>query len=285
MAKKQLKGKSPATKVKTSKSGAVKKAAALSISAPKKPAKAGSKKAAPKAKITTARAKKTAIKTPAKKAAVVKKTAKLVKRAAVKKTVPVKKSAKAEKKAKSAATKPVRKTRATVPATKSAAMAKKTTVRHLSVHRPAKVTKPVAVIAETQIPPPKPKPAYSPQILQELRESLLQERARLIGELRSLESRTFTDGSEEETSAQQPGFSMQLADSAAENIETEIALGIRSIEADTLNQINDALRAMERGDYGICQGSGEPIELERLRIKPWAKYSVKFLRQMEARKA
>ena len=108
--------------------------------------------------------------------------------------------------------------------------------------------------------------------------ALLEERARLIKEIRSLESRTFA---EDEEDTQKPGFSMQLADSASENIEMEISLNIHSMEAKTLMEIEDALRAMERGDYGFCKGSGEPIELDRLRVKPWARYSVKYLRDME----
>jgi RNA polymerase-binding transcription factor DksA len=136
-------------------------------------------------------------------------------------------------------------------------------------------------------PPPPPairhKPAYPAKILKELRESLLAERRRVISELRNLENRTFSNGADEPVT-NQPGFSLQMADSAAENTEIEIALGIRSIEADTLAQIDEALRSMDRGDYGYCQGCGEPIELERLRIKPWAQYSVKYLRQQETRR-
>ncbi|MCX7718931.1 MAG: TraR/DksA C4-type zinc finger protein [Candidatus Sumerlaeaceae bacterium] len=40
---------------------------------------------------------------------------------------------------------------------------------------------------------------------------------------------------------------------------------------------------MDRGEYGICKGSGEPIELERLRVKPWARYSVKYMTMLEQR--
>ena len=151
----------------------------------------------------------------------------------------------------------------------------------------ASKTAPVAV-APVHAPAPsapaaRRKLAYPAKVLKELREALLAERRRVINELRNLENRTFNNGNDEPVT-NQPGFSLQMADSAAENTEIEIALGIRSIEADTLGQIDEALRSMERGDYGYCQGSGEPIELERLRIKPWAQYSVKYLRQQESKR-
>jgi DnaK suppressor protein len=116
--------------------------------------------------------------------------------------------------------------------------------------------------------------------MNELRKALLEERARLISEIRSLEDRALAD---EENDSQKPGFSLQLADSATENIDRDISLEIRSIEAKTLEEVEEALRAMESGDYGICKATGEPIELERLRVKPWARFSMKYLNKVEQR--
>ena len=42
---------------------------------------------------------------------------------------------------------------------------------------------------------------------------------------------------------------------------------------------------MDRGEYGYCKGTGHAIELERLRIKPWARFSVAYLRSKETKKS
>jgi len=43
--------------------------------------------------------------------------------------------------------------------------------------------------------------------------------------------------------------------------------------SETLYEISEALRRIERGTYGICEITGEPIEAERLSAIPWARYS------------
>ena len=55
---------------------------------------------------------------------------------------------------------------------------------------------------------------------------------------------------------------------------------IRNLEK-TLNDIEDALVAIEEGYYGICQKTGKPIEPARLKAIPWAKYSIEVQEEMD----
>jgi len=41
-----------------------------------------------------------------------------------------------------------------------------------------------------------------------------------------------------------------------------------------LEEINEALKRIEKGTYGICEICDEPIQIERLKIKPYAKYCI-----------
>ncbi len=41
-----------------------------------------------------------------------------------------------------------------------------------------------------------------------------------------------------------------------------------------LEEINRALKKIEEGTYGICEMCDEPIQEERLKIKPYAKYCI-----------
>ena len=47
-----------------------------------------------------------------------------------------------------------------------------------------------------------------------------------------------------------------------------------------LLDIDEALERIEDGIYGVCEATGEPITRERLRAKPWARYSLEHERQI-----
>lgn len=48
-----------------------------------------------------------------------------------------------------------------------------------------------------------------------------------------------------------------------------------------LKDIENALKSMEKGEYGICTRCGKPIEAERLEIKPDATLCVECQREVE----
>ncbi len=135
-------------------------------------------------------------------------------------------------------------------------------------------------------PQPQSKPGrkLKPEDLVKLKQMLLHERERIVEEMRTLDDRSLTPSSDSDDS-QQPGFSLQLADSATDNIQVETDLAIRNIEAEQLIQIDDALRSIETGDYGTCNRCQQNIDFERLKAKPNARYCVACLRLLEAGKA
>ena len=71
-----------------------------------------------------------------------------------------------------------------------------------------------------------------------------------------------------------------LEDWADFTIEEEKLTGLALQELEILRAIDNALRRIEEGTYGICEVCGGPIEKERLELLPWttlcAKCSKKF---------
>ncbi len=49
-----------------------------------------------------------------------------------------------------------------------------------------------------------------------------------------------------------------------------------------LSNIDAALRAIEKGQYGICERCGNPIETERLEVKPDATLCLNCQREVDA---
>ena len=67
---------------------------------------------------------------------------------------------------------------------------------------------------------------------------------------------------------------------------SEQALHLRLLDKDLklLREIDLALARFEDGTYGICEGTGEPIEMKRLELRPWTRYSLEYKEEMERRK-
>ncbi len=73
--------------------------------------------------------------------------------------------------------------------------------------------------------------------------------------------------------------SMDMADSATDEFDHDLALGILSHEQDALFELDAAMRRILEGCYGICEETGKVIPAARLRAVPWTRYS----RQVEER--
>jgi DnaK suppressor protein len=67
------------------------------------------------------------------------------------------------------------------------------------------------------------------------------------------------------------------------SIESEIDFSQR---CDVLiSQVEKALARMETGEFGYCELTGEPIDLRRLEVQPWATLSIKALEKLEKKPA
>ncbi|MBC7259650.1 MAG: TraR/DksA C4-type zinc finger protein [Chloroflexi bacterium] len=60
----------------------------------------------------------------------------------------------------------------------------------------------------------------------------------------------------------------------------KIASLIRSLE-NKLSEIDRALRMTERGDYGLCERCGQPIDPARLKVMPTATLCLKCKQELE----
>ncbi|MHC4115891.1 MAG: TraR/DksA family transcriptional regulator [Planctomycetota bacterium] len=98
---------------------------------------------------------------------------------------------------------------------------------------------------------------------------LLSKRNEIVGNVTEMESEALH---KERTDLSNVPFHM--ADAASDNYEIENALGLMESERKILVEIDDALRRVEDGNYGICEGAGEFIPKKRLHAIPWARYCI-----------
>ena len=52
-------------------------------------------------------------------------------------------------------------------------------------------------------------------------------------------------------------------------------------EQKLIKQIDRALGKFESGEFGLCEGTGEPISRKRLEVRPWTRYSIEYKEQLE----
>lgn len=108
------------------------------------------------------------------------------------------------------------------------------------------------------------------EVLVQLKEKLLGEKKRLEEELARIA--TSTGGTTYETKFNNLGTDVD--ENATEVEEYSDNLAIEGTLETQFKDVNDALKKMEEGKYGICEKTGKEIPVERLMAYPSARTRV-----------
>lgn len=117
------------------------------------------------------------------------------------------------------------------------------------------------------------KSIMSNEKLQEFKKLLLEEKKKLLDEL-SVEEELYMNNSEN-------GDEIDKADI---NINNALLNRLSDMELEKLRLIDRALEKIQDGTYGICEGTGEPIPEERLRVIPWTLYSKEYAEKLDKKR-
>lgn len=71
------------------------------------------------------------------------------------------------------------------------------------------------------------------------------------------------------------GYSIHLADMATDNYDREFSLGLATNEQKIIFEVDDALKRIEEGTYGVCGDCEKLITKTRLKAIPYTKLCVK----------
>lgn len=125
-----------------------------------------------------------------------------------------------------------------------------------------------------------PKSTLPKKELELHREQLLRLRDRIVDEISFLANDSL-NRSQKDSAGDLSSHSFHMADQGTDNFDREFAANLLSSEQDVLYEIDEALRRIDQGSYGICEMSGKPIEKERLKFLPFARYCVAVQSEME----
>jgi DnaK suppressor protein len=76
-------------------------------------------------------------------------------------------------------------------------------------------------------------------------------------------------------------YDNHLADTATQLEERERQRVLYDTANNLLEEVNEALERINKGTYGICVDTGEPISYERLKALPYAKRTVEAQKEQE----
>jgi DnaK suppressor protein len=114
--------------------------------------------------------------------------------------------------------------------------------------------------------------------LEKQHERLLQLRDSLLDAMGSVAKdnlRSRAEGSEASA------FGMHQADAGSDAYDRDFALSLLSQEQDALYEIEEALKRLDNGTYGVCEMSGKAIAHARLEALPFARLTVECQAQIE----
>src|SRR6478609_3804149 len=110
------------------------------------------------------------------------------------------------------------------------------------------------------------------------RDRLLQLRDNILDSMNGVAKDTLRSRAE---GSEASAFGMHQADAGSDAYDRDFALSLLSQEQDALYEIEEALKRIESGTYGICEMSGKPIAHPRLEAIPFARYTVECQAQIE----
>lgn len=125
--------------------------------------------------------------------------------------------------------------------------------------------------------------AFNKKDLEKYKKVLQDIRRKVSGDLQHLEGDSLNNN-QRESSGDLSGYSFHMADMATDNFDREFTLGLASNEQQILNMVDDALRRIDDGNYGICESCKKPIPAKRLAAMPHAPLCIKCQEEEEKKK-
>ncbi len=197
-------------------------------------------------------------------------------KAGAKKTA-AKKSKAAKKTAKTSSKKATAKKAAKKPSSKKAATKKAPVSRPA---RAARTTKASAAASGVKTPEaPIKVPPLSKRIarkdLNEIRKRLVNQLKTLLGSIDSLGAEYL--GTNENVTTR----GGDEADQASTALTADLSLRLAESESKMVREVQLALNKIEDGSYGVCEVTGQPINIQRLLAVPWARLSLEAQERLE----
>jgi DnaK suppressor protein len=103
------------------------------------------------------------------------------------------------------------------------------------------------------------------------RQRLLQLKDDLVDSMSGMASETLRSRAQDSEAS---AFGMHQADAGSDSYDRDFTLSLLSQEQDALYEIEEALKRIDKGTYGICEMSAKTIPVDRLEVRPYTRCTV-----------
>ncbi|PIP19420.1 MAG: transcriptional regulator [Candidatus Omnitrophica bacterium CG08_land_8_20_14_0_20_41_16] len=116
--------------------------------------------------------------------------------------------------------------------------------------------------------------------LLEFKKIILKKKEEINDEIKRISDDTLKK-SQKDVSGGISGYTYHMADVATDNYDREFSLEFASNDRKSLYELEDALKRIEDGTFGICENCNSPIAKTRLKAVPQARLCVKCQEKRE----
>lgn len=123
---------------------------------------------------------------------------------------------------------------------------------------------------------------FTKKELTEFKKIILKEKEQIIDGIKHISEDTLKK-SQKEAAGDISGYTYHMADVATDSYDREFSLSLASNDREALYELDDALKKVEEGIFGVCESCKQLISKNRLKAVPSARLCVKCQEKKEKR--
>ena len=126
------------------------------------------------------------------------------------------------------------------------------------------------------------KKKFNKKELEYFKKIIFKIKEKILDEIKSISEDTLKK-SQKDAAGDISGYTYHMADVASDTYDREFSLGLASNERQFLYELDDALKKIEEGTFGICEECKSLISKTRLKVVPFARLCVRCQEKKEKR--
>ncbi len=126
------------------------------------------------------------------------------------------------------------------------------------------------------------KKKFNKRELEYFKKIIFKIKEKILDEIKRISEDTLKK-SQKDAAGDISGYTYHMADVASDTYDREFSLGLASNERQSLYELDDALKKIEEGTFGICEECKSLISRTRLKVVPFARLCVRCQEKKEKR--
>lgn len=126
------------------------------------------------------------------------------------------------------------------------------------------------------------KKKFNKKDLEFFKKLILKMKEKVLDDIKNISEDTLKK-SQKDASGDISGYTYHMADVATDTYDREFSLGLASNERQSLYELDEAIKKIEEGTFGVCEECKSLISKTRLKAVPFARLCVKCQEKKEKR--